>query len=324
MIYGHEKARDYLAAMLQQGKPAHAIMLIGPAQIGKFLVAEEFAGALLCDHSHQGKACGQCKSCQMMQRHAHPDVLLLSPDAGKQTISVETYRQVEVQLSTSAFMGKHKVLIVRDMDMANNSVQNAALKTIEEPPRGVILILLCAQRDLILPTILSRVLLLNLNDLPVAQTQQFLAEKKLDGDWAMLLQLLCGGRPGKILQLLAQEDYQISLLAQISGHLELLGQTTQERMRALAMLKIDSLEGALNWLDFELQLLRECGRSNSHLFAIMQRLGHTTLSVDCSQPARLEQLQASMRRGIEIRGYLKAGMNFSLHLNQFLLSLPQL
>ncbi|MFN2136990.1 MAG: DNA polymerase III subunit delta' [Candidatus Promineifilaceae bacterium] len=199
-VVGHDWAVKLLSTALRNGRVGHAYLLTGPPQVGKTTVARTFAQALNCEAPVAQRPCGECRSCRLIAANHHPDVHLLAPEIsarGTATIKVDQIRDLEHQLQLSTLEGRYRVAILRQFDAANLSAANAFLKTLEEPPPSVVLLLTAATADALLPTIASRCRTINLR--PVASD---LIEQNLMSAWgaaaedALLLASLADGRPG--------------------------------------------------------------------------------------------------------------------------------
>lgn len=143
----------------------HAWLLYGHRDIGKRAFAEHLSQALLCESlqaSHQ--PCHHCASCHLFSQHSHPDFLLVTPEETdgisserKQTlIKVETIRSVLDFAHLSAHRGGRRVALIYPAESMNNQAANALLKILEEPPVGMVFILVSHHKDRLLPTIKSR------------------------------------------------------------------------------------------------------------------------------------------------------------------------
>ena len=152
--------------------PLHGLLLKGTRGIGKFDLAMNFARSLLCRHPDpSGFACRTCPSCHWFEQGSHPDFHLLQPEVlsmedaetesgkkpGKQ-ISVEQIRDLSGFLGMSAHQGGRRVVIIHPAETMNISAANALLKNLEEPPPGLLFILVTHKPQQLLPTILSRCL----------------------------------------------------------------------------------------------------------------------------------------------------------------------
>lgn len=135
----------------QQGRLGHALILQGPEGVGKGALAEWITQQLLCE---RGNGCGYCKGCQLLAAGHHPDRYALAPDG--QQIKVDAVRQLITQLTGTAHQGGARVAVLTDAQRLNQASANALLKTLEEPPAGVHLVLVVGPGQPLLPTIVSR------------------------------------------------------------------------------------------------------------------------------------------------------------------------
>jgi DNA polymerase-3 subunit delta' len=142
---------------LQRGRLAHAYLFTGPRGSGKEAVARTLAKALNCtkkDHD----SCDHCDSCRRVDEGAHPDVYWVRPESKSRRIQVEQMREFMKAVNLRSSMGGVKVGIVVDADCLGEESSNAFLKTLEEPPAQTVIVLLTADPQRLLPTILSRCL----------------------------------------------------------------------------------------------------------------------------------------------------------------------
>lgn len=153
-------------------RPPHGLLFKGTKGIGKFDLAMNFASALLCEHPQDnGLACGKCSSCHWFEQETHPDFRLLQPESlsldGEETesgkkpsrqISVDQIRGLADFLGMSAHQGGRRVVVIHPAEAMNTNAANALLKNLEEPPQGLLFILVSHKPQQLLPTILSRCL----------------------------------------------------------------------------------------------------------------------------------------------------------------------
>jgi DNA polymerase-3 subunit delta' len=210
-IVGHDWAVQLLSAEIKNGRIGHAYLITGPQQIGKQTVARAFAQALNCEEPLAQRPCGRCRSCRLIAEDHHPDVHLLVPEVsgrGKPVIKVDQIRDLQRQLQLSTYEGRYRVAILAQFDAANPSAANAFLKTLEEPPPSVVLLLTAADADSLLPTISSRCRTINLRPLDSDTIEQnLMTQWGVPPDEALLLARLADGRPGWAVE--ASEQQQI-------------------------------------------------------------------------------------------------------------------
>jgi DNA polymerase-3 subunit delta' len=229
-VVGHKWAVDLLNRALASGRVAHAYLLTGPPQIGKRSLALNFAQALNCLDGNNGeRPCGQCLACRKIAHGSHPDVQLIEGERG--SLKIDQMRTLQHEAALSPLEGRWKVYIIRQMEQATAEAANCLLKTLEEPPAHVILLLTASRSDALLPTIVSRCQMLNLRPLANETVQRALQERwGVDAERAQLLARLSGGRLGWAVAV-SQND---AILARREKHLnemkELLGQGRVERL----------------------------------------------------------------------------------------------
>lgn len=218
-VIGHNWATDLLAGAIKHQRIGHAYLITGPAQIGKTTLAQTFAQALNCTgYQPMGNGlfndpallpppivpCGQCRACQLIADGRHPDVRIVAPEVsgrGKATLKIETIRELQRDLNLAAYEAKYKVAILTDFETATIGAANAFLKTLEEPPSNVILLLTANDADTLLATITSRCRTISLRPLPTDLVEQSLAIRwRVPAAQAQLLAHLADGRLGWAVQ----------------------------------------------------------------------------------------------------------------------------
>lgn len=154
-ITGQEKAVLLLKSSFRQNRIAHAYLFCGPSGIGKSGVALNFAKLLFCESvSENTEPCDTCPSCRKAASGSHPDIQMLSPDGA--FTRIDAVREACRRLALKGFESSRKVLIVSDAGSLNDESSNALLKTLEEPTRDTVMILLAESLKSVLPTIASR------------------------------------------------------------------------------------------------------------------------------------------------------------------------
>lgn len=144
----------------------HALLLHGMAGVGKRQLALSLAEWLLCERPLGGSACGQCRSCNWLAQGGHPDLRIVEPRAddaetdkpkrSRRLIAVDDVREATEMLALSSHQGGWRVVLIQPAEAMNPAAANALLKTLEEPPPRVMLILVSHQPRRLLPTVLSR------------------------------------------------------------------------------------------------------------------------------------------------------------------------
>ena len=156
----------------------HATLVHGPSGVGQFEFALLLAQAWLCESPSNGRACGECTGCRLLQSRTHPDFCLLIPEALREALGwgegeardseskskakpsrelkVEAVREAISWAQQTSSRGRGKVIVIHPAQAMNVISANALLKTLEEPPAGVRLVLSTSDPELLLPTLRSR------------------------------------------------------------------------------------------------------------------------------------------------------------------------
>jgi DNA polymerase-3 subunit delta' len=151
----HRPQWEQILATRSAGRLAHAFLLAGPRGVGKRQFATRLAAVMLCER-HGNEACGDCRSCKLVEAGSHPNLQTLQPAEDKRDIAVEDVRELCERLSLTAHYGGAKVALVQPADALNANGVNALLKTIEEPPSGSYLFLMTDRPMLLAATLRSR------------------------------------------------------------------------------------------------------------------------------------------------------------------------
>jgi DNA polymerase-3 subunit delta' len=204
-IEGHDRPVGILKRALVNNALAHAYLFSGDQGIGKKMTAFTLAAAVNCRDAGPGGGCNVCPSCRKTALQGHPDVHLLVPDGDE--IKIDQIRQVQDQLALKPFEGTKKVLIVDGAESLNAVSSNAFLKTLEEPPGDVLIILVTAMPDSLLATIRSRCQEIRFHPLPRHTLAHVLMKKRvLSEEDAWFLAALAQGSMGRGLEMdIAQE-----------------------------------------------------------------------------------------------------------------------
>jgi DNA polymerase-3 subunit delta' len=201
---GQPAALEAVGAMVAGASP-HAILLAGPEGVGKTTLALDLAAALLCTAADPtDRPCRACRACRMVEHGNHPDVHWLRPEGPGGQVVIggpdARFRGVRDLISELALLpveGGARVAIIERADRMNDDAQSALLKTLEEPPSGVTIVLCANDEERLLPTVRSRCARVRLGPVGPRAIEEILAEHDLaDAPAAARLGRLAGGRPG--------------------------------------------------------------------------------------------------------------------------------
>jgi DNA polymerase-3 subunit delta' len=145
------------------GRLGHALLLAGPAGVGKRLFAMRLAASLLCERvGDDGTPCGACRGCVQRIAGTHPNLTWLTREFNEKTekekrdISMDQLRAMMERLGLSSHYGQSRVVVIDPADALNASGVNAVLKTVEEPPAGIHIVLISERPMALAPTLRSR------------------------------------------------------------------------------------------------------------------------------------------------------------------------
>ncbi len=203
-ILGNEKIRHHLRESIIKQSISHAYIIAGDKGIGKSKIAREFAMELICE-KHTG--CGECPACRQFLADAYPDFFYMDAE-GKETIGIDRIRENIVNdVSIRPYHGKVKIYIIDEADKMTVGAQNALLKTIEEPPEYVVILLLVRNMSLLLETIRSRCIKLLLSAVSNDRIKRWLVEKGASEDLATVVASYSNGAPGIAKAMAESEDF---------------------------------------------------------------------------------------------------------------------
>ncbi len=209
-IIGQEPVVAVLRNAARTGKTPHAIIFDGEKGMGKKTLAQAFAAALLCQSpTEAGEPCGRCHSCIMVENESHPDLVTVTHE-DKESIGVDEIRVVVNDVVIKPYHGGRKIYIIPDAHRMTHQAQNALLKTLEEPPGYVVILLLADNKDLLLPTLLSRSVCLSLRPVEKGNLLRILSGKIGDDPVQNDIGAVASyarGNPGKAIQLSKSEEF---------------------------------------------------------------------------------------------------------------------
>ena len=199
-VFGHDRAVESIKRSLEAQRLAHAYLITGPYNIGKKTLAINMAQAVNCQQAPA--PCGECSSCLRITSANHPDVQIIgrlseNGSGAKREISISQIRELQQSAALRPYEGKYRVFIIDSGEHLNEESANCLLKTLEEPPAGVLIILLAADPGKLLATIISRCQKIELFPVNPAITEQVLIDRwQVEPQKAQRLGRLCHGGIG--------------------------------------------------------------------------------------------------------------------------------
>ena len=216
-ITGQKQIKLRLAAEAQR-RGSGAYMLTGPVGMGKRLIAEEFAKALMCSDSGADGACGVCANCKYFDNFTTPDVTRVYEPAETKNVKVDFIKDYVVAESyLKPQFARTKTFII-DFDYLGVESQNALLKSLEEPKKDVVFILTSSNTDAVLDTVMSRVTEIKLDPYSEEELEEVVKANCPDLDEAKIKTAVynSGRIPGKAISL-AMEDSGVSIRHEINS-----------------------------------------------------------------------------------------------------------
>jgi DNA polymerase-3 subunit delta' len=324
-LLGHEWAVMLLQAQIARGEQRHAYLFTGPQGVGRRSLALRLAQALNCqDAPAPGEFCGVCRACRGFDRMQHADLYLIERQEGDRDIKADAVRELGRSLALSPLEAKYQVALLLDFEDANEFAANALLKTLEEPPERVVLMLTAESAEALPATIASRCEILRLRPVPLASLAAGLQRSQgLESERARLLASLSGGRPGYALALAADNEMFDQRSAWLDDYLDCLPKGRVERFALAQALGTDReqlRQVLLVWLSFWRDVLMQAGipggmAANSdrraELESLAERLG-------------LEGAKAAVRAIEQTLDLLDTNVNTRLAAETLLLELPRI
>ena len=189
---GHHRVTALLQQAVARRRVPQTLLFAGPEGVGKHTMAIALAQALNCPQATDGIACGRCANCTRIAKGGFSDVIEID-NGDTASISIKVVREQVLDLvGYRPFEGQRRVFIIDPADALGLPAQDALLKTLEEPPPAVVLVLISAYADSLRPTILSRCRRVRFGALTAVEVAQALAldEGVLIEDRGAALELL--------------------------------------------------------------------------------------------------------------------------------------
>ncbi len=292
-------------AKVQQRLP-HALLLLGLPGTGKAIFADALSRMLLCEQPlEKGLPCNACHPCRLIIGKAHPNVLWVEPEKEGQAIKIDQIREVSEFVQQSSMRGEYRVVIVSPASSMNMNAANALLKTLEEPSKGAVLILISHQSQGLPATILSRCQRIMF---PIPAKEKSLRWLEGQTGNAELLLKLANGAPLAALQL--KDSETLALRGTLFNGLSLLSKRQNDPLKLAAALQGEDALKLVDWMlswvvDIQRLLLQETDITNQDYLAVL-RESATHISFDQANRLMvyLQQVRHQLYLGLNLNKQL--------------------
>lgn len=323
-IVGQKDLKEYLQKAILTDTVSHAYIIHGERNSGKEFLAKVFAKALQCEDREGAEPCGKCHSCIQAESLNHPDIVFVTHEKPN-VIGVEDIRtQINSDVAMTPYQGPKKIYIVNDAELMTVQAQNALLKTIEEPPAYVVIMLLTSNEDVFLPTILSRCISLQMKPAKDEEIKEFLMRTMQIPDYkAQICVAFARGNTGKARLLAKSEEFDkvkdeaLSLLKNIT---EMdVGELTQavKRINEYKFDVNDYLDIFLIWYR-DMLLFKATHDANGLIFR--EELPSIRKAADKSTYEGIETIIQAIEK---CKARLHANVNFDLSMELLLLAIKE-
>jgi len=266
-IVGNANIIEYLQKNLANQQLAHGYLFCGPEQVGKTKTARAFMASILCENYQANKKgvvpCGECYHCQQLAKGIHPDVFWIEREEDKKNISIEQINELRNKLGMSSFLNSYKIAVIEGAEKMSLAAANALLKTLEEPSKKTIIILITARLSFLPATIVSRTQIIRFKPVATIEIMNYLVGLESDRQQVEVAANLAAGRPGLAINLIEDSDLLAFYQERVKGFLRIKGGDISQRFKEIGLLinKKDSFtnksDNLIVVLDIWLSVLRD-------------------------------------------------------------------
>lgn len=205
-VIGNEEVKKYLSSCIQKNSISQSYLFVGTEGIGKLLIAKAFAKKILCLDQEKKDNC-QCKSCGCFNGENHADYFVVNENG--ETIKIEKIREITSKVIEAPIISNRKVYIINDCEKMTVEAQNCLLKTLEEPPEFVVMILVSANENAILNTIKSRCMTIKFEPISKEELKKYAMDKL---GYEQMSKNLLNSLSGSIGKAILQKEKQVQFL----------------------------------------------------------------------------------------------------------------
>ena len=200
-IKGQDSAIAILKSSIKENRILSGYLFVGPEGTGRLRTALNFAKAINCLEKNE-TSCERCSSCIKIESNTHPDVIIVEPKGASSSIGIDQIRELISRANLKPYEGNKKVFIVNSASAMNQEASNAFLKTLEEAPDNTVFILISKSKELLLPTVVSRLSMVRFFPASSECLEKILIhEKNLSKEEAIILSRFSSGRIGEALRM---------------------------------------------------------------------------------------------------------------------------
>lgn len=324
-LIGHEWAEKLLKEHLIHNEVRHAYLFTGARGTGRRSLAIEFACAINClQPPSPGEYCGTCRMCIQTQKMQQTDLGIIQAETEGGMIKVEQVRNLERSLSLSPYEAKYRIAMLLDFQNANANAQNALLKTLEEAPQKVILLLTADSAENLLPTIASRCEILRLRPASIKTLEAALTSRwSIPSERAKLLAHLANGRVGAALRFSEQPEVLEQRSALLDDFQRVLASCRRDKFAYVESIyrNREIVRGTLRvWYTYARDLMLLMNGSGGEITNLDRNTELHELSAKVTQSDALQILQSIDHASAA----LEANGNLRLLLDTLFLDLPQM
>lgn len=328
---GHDKAVNNLTNGLLDGRLSHAYLITGSPQIGKMTLALDIARMVNCTGDEP--PCSECSQCQRIDDSLHADLRIVSLTAREEgqpqrtAISIDQIREVQKEASLKPFEGEYRVIIVDGVELMTAEASNSLLKTLEEPPDQVIMLLLAPDILAVLETIVSRCQRIDLKPVPIRTISQTLQDQYIvDTERATELARLSRGRIGWAVG--AAKDAAIT--ERMSGDVDTLERLIADGLEPRFSVANDmatrftrNREAVQATLDLWIEWWRDVLAVNKDVSQYAANLSRMESIKAVAEAISPREIVTAIKATQETKTRLQRNVNARLALEQLMLSLPR-
>ena len=321
-IIGQEQMIEHFKSAIQMDKVSHAYIIQGDYDSGKKLMASVFAKALQCEQKGT-EPCNHCTSCLQADTGNQPDIIYVSHEKPNSIGIHDVREQINGSIGIKPYSSDYKIYIVDEAEKMTAEAQNALLKTIEEPPAYAVIFLLTTNLGKLLPTILSRCVVLNIQPVKDELIKKHLLSLGVGERQAEFCTAFSMGNVGKAIRVATSEEF--NEIKNDCVHMLKYAKDMQvyeliQAVKELAKYKLqiyDYLDFMLMWYR-DVLLLKATGNANSLIYQ-----EEYSAIRDVGKRSSYEGIQKIIEEIEKAKVRLRANVNFELTIELLWLTIKE-